>query len=165
MRGRISMKAYPGYDCRPPTTGLNRGGGSDPLTSEDHSWTSRWLGHVMQGWPPMRPPRGPHRRAYAVCATRSLDTVLPSGFLCCLCNKLAYAIRTLSLIRVHSAVLAVHRSPKRLHKTALHHQKQLLEPFWDACDAGACQLAWFRSNASNLAAHPVISPGPSFPSA
>ena len=41
----------------------------------------------------------------------------------------------------------------------------LLEPFWDACDAGACQLAWFRSNASNLAAHPVISPGPSFPSA
>jgi hypothetical protein len=41
----------------------------------------------------------------------------------------------------------------------------LLEPFWDACDAGACRLAWFRSNASNLAAHPVISPGPSFPSA
>ena len=31
---RISMKAYPGYDGRPLTTGLNRGGGSDPLTSE-----------------------------------------------------------------------------------------------------------------------------------
>ena len=27
-----SMKAFPGYDDRPPPTGLNRGGGSDPLT-------------------------------------------------------------------------------------------------------------------------------------
>ena len=86
-----SMKAFPGYDDRPPPTGLNRGGGSDPLTSEDHSWTSRWLGHVMQGWPPMRPP-GAHRRVnqglnghsridrspvsffYAVYAMSSLDT-------------------------------------------------------------------------------------------
>ena len=25
------MKAYPGYDDRPPPTGLNRGGGSDPF--------------------------------------------------------------------------------------------------------------------------------------
>ena len=23
----------------------------------------------------------------------------------------------------------------------------LLEPFWDSCDAMACQIAWFRSNA------------------
>ena len=41
----------------------------------------------------------------------------------------------------------------------------LLEPFWDACDAGDCQLAWFRSNASNLATHPAISPGHSIFSA
>ena len=27
-----SMKAFPGYDDRPPPTGLNRGGGSDPVT-------------------------------------------------------------------------------------------------------------------------------------
>ena len=41
----------------------------------------------------------------------------------------------------------------------------LLEPFWDACDSGDCQLAWFRSNASNLATHPAISPGHSIFSA
>ena len=35
----------------------------------------------------------------------------------------------------------------------------LLEPFWDSCDAGDCQLAWFRSNASNLFLLPAISPG------
>ena len=41
----------------------------------------------------------------------------------------------------------------------------LLEPFWDSCDATACQKAWFKSNASTLAPHPATSPGPSFPSA
>ena len=41
----------------------------------------------------------------------------------------------------------------------------LLEPFWDSCDAIDCQMAWFKSNASNIAPHPATSPGPSFPSA
>ena len=41
----------------------------------------------------------------------------------------------------------------------------LLEPFWDSCDAIDCQMAWFKSNASNIAPHPATSPGPSLPSA
>ena len=41
----------------------------------------------------------------------------------------------------------------------------LLEPFWDSCHAFDCQMAWFKSNASNFATHPATSPGPSFLSA
>ena len=45
------MKAYPGYDGRPPPdSSIARAaeGVIPPSTGEPHNWTSGWLGPVMQ---------------------------------------------------------------------------------------------------------------------